>query len=220
MAARTLIVWRHGRTEWNHTDRYQGQTDIGLDEVGHQQATAAADSLAQLKPVALWSSDLQRAAATARALTVRTGLAAEYDPALREIDVDDWAGLTRTEVESRFPERFERIEAGLAERRGTNGETVEEVADRVAHALQRIAEVGRPNGPSVVATHGLAARVGILKWVGLPHETWHLFGGLANCAWTVLESGRAGWRITEWNAQSLPMPVHGDDEARPRSPVR
>jgi probable phosphoglycerate mutase len=98
MTAGRLIVWRHGRTEWNLQDKIQGQADIPLDDVGLTQAREAASRLASLAPTRLFASDLQRAAATAGELALLTGLKIEYDEALREIDVDDWAGLTMAEL--------------------------------------------------------------------------------------------------------------------------
>ncbi|WP_427895790.1 histidine phosphatase family protein [Kribbella sp. GL6] len=211
MTAGRLIVWRHGRTEWNLRNKIQGQADIPLDEVGIAQARAAAARLAALAPTRLFASDLQRAAATAGELAVLTDLKIEYDEALREIDVDDWAGLTTAELAAINPEAAARMQSGEPQRRGTNGETVEEVAARFAAALTRISTEGTPEDTIVVATHGLAARVGICVFLGIPQSSWPAFGGLSNCNWVSLLPGRHGWRIEEWNAGSLPEPVMSDD---------
>ncbi|TWD82813.1 putative phosphoglycerate mutase [Kribbella amoyensis] len=215
MTAGRLIVWRHGRTEWNLQDKIQGQADIPLDEVGVEQARVAAARLASLAPTRLFSSDLRRAASTAGELAALTGLKIEYDEALREIDVDDWAGLTMAELADANPEAAARIRSGESQRRGTAGETVEEVAERFAPALARVVEHGEPSDTVVVATHGLAARVGICRFLGIPQEYWPAFGGLSNCNWVSLLPGRGGrWRIEEWNAGSLPEPVMSDDPQR------
>ncbi|MFI5728535.1 histidine phosphatase family protein [Kribbella sp. NPDC051587] len=216
MTAGRLIVWRHGRTEWNLQDKIQGQADIPLDEVGIAQARTAAARLATLAPTRLFASDLQRAAATAGELAVLTGLKIEYDEALREIDVDDWAGLTQAELAAQNPEAAARIKAGESQRRGTAGETVEEVADRFAEALTRISVQGTAADTTVIATHGLAARVGICRFLGIPDPHWPAFGGLSNCNWvSLLPSTRTTrWRIEEWNAGSLPEPVMSDDPQR------
>jgi len=215
MTAGRLIVWRHGRTEWNLQDKMQGQADIPLDEVGIGQARAAAARLAALAPPRLFSSDLQRAAATAGELALLTGLKIEYDEALREIDVDDWAGLTQAEFRAQFPEAAARIRSNAPQRRGTAGETVEEVATRFAAALHRIADQGTAEDTIVIATHGMAARVGICHFLGIPQPNWPSFGGLSNCNWVSLLPNRTpGWRIEEWNAGSLPEPVLSDDPQR------
>jgi broad specificity phosphatase PhoE len=215
MTAGRLIVWRHGRTEWNLQDKIQGQADIPLDSVGLEQARMAAARLASLAPTRLFASDLQRAAATAGELAALTGLKIEYDEALREIHVDDWAGLTSAELAAAHPEAAARVRAGLTQRRGTAGETTEEVADRFAAALNRISSEGTPEDTIVVTTHGFAARVGICLFLGIPQAHWPAFGGLSNCNWVSLLPNRTnGWRIEEWNAGSLPEPVMSDDPQR------
>lgn len=213
MSAGRLVVWRHGRTEWNLDGRVQGQADVPLDSVGVAQAAAAAARLASLSPVRIVSSDLSRAAATAAPLSELAGVPVEYDPALREIDVGEWAGLTMEEVAAKYPEVADIVAAGELGiqnvRRGVTGENLTEVATRFADALERIAS---PEGTVVAVSHGLAARVGISHWLGIPFEHWGAFGGLSNCAWTSLRAGRTGrWRIEEWNAGSLPEPVLSDD---------
>ena len=69
------VVWlRHGRTEWNDAGRFQGQTDVPLDDVGREQAKRAADLLVHLRPTAILASDLGRAVATAEPLAALAGL--------------------------------------------------------------------------------------------------------------------------------------------------
>jgi broad specificity phosphatase PhoE len=81
----TLLLVRHGQSEWNATGLMQGQrADIPLTPLGHEQAAAAARELAALQPGALISSDLLRAVQTAEHCARATGLAAGTTPALRE----------------------------------------------------------------------------------------------------------------------------------------
>ena len=65
---RKIVFWRHGRTPWNAEQRFQGQTDIDLDDVGTGQALRAAGMLATLEPSMIIASDLLRARATAQPL--------------------------------------------------------------------------------------------------------------------------------------------------------
>ena len=60
MTAARLVLWRHGRTEWNVTGRFQGQAEVPLDEVGREQAVVAAPLVAAFAPVSIFSSDLLR----------------------------------------------------------------------------------------------------------------------------------------------------------------
>jgi len=208
VTASRIIVWRHGRTPWNVESRFQGQADVGLDDVGRGQAARAAQALAQLGPAVLWSSDLSRARDTADALAEVTGLPVTSDRRLREIHVGSWEGLRGEEVDRVDPELSRRLWAGEDVRRSATGESTTEVGERVAEALTGLAEAG-PDGSTVVATcHGLAGRVGAARLVGLPHEHWRLLGGLANCAWVSINRHRSGryWRIEQYNV-TAPNPA-------------
>ena len=210
MSVRRVVLWRHGRTGWNALRRSQGQLDIPLDAVGVAQARDSAARLASLRPVAIASSDLVRATATAAELAGVTGLPVSLDRDLREVDVGAWEGLTLEACAERFPEEYQRWREGEDVRRG-DGETYAEVAERVSAAIEQvIANLGA--GETVVlVSHGVAIRVGVCRFLGIPPERWHAFGGLSNCAWVVLEEARLGWRMTEWNAGSLPEPMLSDD---------
>lgn len=206
MTAQRIVLWRHGRTAWNRTNRFQGQADIELDEVGRAQAARAAEVLAAFEPAVLWSSDLSRARETAGALAAVTGLEVTTDKRLREIHVGSWEGLTGDEVAQVDPELSRRLRAGEDVRRSATGESPSEVALRVAECLGELAEAG-PDGSTVVAaSHGLAGRVGVAKLVGLPTEHRRLFGGLSNCGWVSLDRHRSGryWRIEAYNASADP----------------
>ena len=208
MTASRIIVWRHGRTPWNAENRFQGQADIGLDEVGRGQAARAAAALAALQPAVLWSSDLSRARDTAEALAELTGLPVTTDRRLREIHVGTWEGLLGEDVERVDPEASRRLRAGEDVRRSATGESPTEVGTRVAAALRDLAE-SAPDGSTVVAaSHGLAGRVGVAELVGLPPEHHRLLGGLSNCAWVSVDRHRSGryWRIEQYNV-TAPEPA-------------
>jgi broad specificity phosphatase PhoE len=201
MTAARIILWRHGRTEWNVVDRFQGQTDIPLDEVGHAQAARAAAVLAAYRPAGLYSSDLSRCYQTAELLAERTGLEIITDKRLREIHVGSWEGLLGEEIRAADPELARRLWAGEDVRRSPTGESPSEVAERMLEPLMEIAESAADHSTVVVVTHGLSGRVGACRFVGLPFPQWRLFGGLSNCAWVSIDRHRYGayWRIEGYN---------------------
>lgn len=212
---RRVILWRHGRTEWNVAGRVQGQTDIPLDEVGRRQAADAAARLASLRPDRIVSSDLSRAADTAQALAERTGLTVDLDPRLRELAFGVREGLTWQESWDRFPDQMKAWAEG-DETQVEGAETHAQAGSRLAAALRDHLEV-LPSGQTLVlVAHGAVLRTGALAFLGIPEPSWRQFGGLSNCHWSVLEEARyAGdpqWRLTEWNSGSLPEPVLSDDE--------
>ena len=104
MTADRLVLWRHGRTEWNATGRFQGQADVGLDSVGRDEAAQAARVLAAFDPVALYSSDLSRAYETATFLAELVDLPIQTDKRLREIHVGSWEGLLGSEIRAQNPD--------------------------------------------------------------------------------------------------------------------
>jgi glucosyl-3-phosphoglycerate phosphatase len=201
---RKIVLWRHGQTTWNLERRFQGTTDIPLDETGVEQAERSARLLAALRPNAIVSSPLRRAAATAEALSKVTGLTVTHDPDLIERHGGAWEGLTNHEIRTRYPSEH-------AIWQPLGGERAEEVAKRFAAALERALEPIPEGGLLVIVSHGAAVRIGMLHWLGFPEELWGRFGGLSNCSWSVLEEGRLGWRIVEHNAGTLPEPVLSDD---------
>ncbi|MDI6628197.1 MAG: histidine phosphatase family protein, partial [Rhodococcus sp. (in: high G+C Gram-positive bacteria)] len=100
---RRLILLRHGQTEYNATDRMQGQLDTDLSELGRSQAKTAAAELATREPIKIVSSDLRRALDTANALGDAAGVAVSVDERLRETHLGQWQGLTHTEVDDIAP---------------------------------------------------------------------------------------------------------------------
>jgi glucosyl-3-phosphoglycerate phosphatase len=203
---RKIVLWRHGQTAWNLERRFQGTSDIPLDDVGRTQAGRAARLLAALNPTAIIASPLVRAAATAEMLAEITGLTVAYDPDLTERSGGSWEGLTNAEIRAKYP-------AEHAIWQPPDGETSEQVAKRVTAAMERAVTKLPAEGVLVVASHGAALRLGMLRWLGFPEELWSRFGGLVNCSWSVLDEGRSGWRLSEHNAGTLPEPVLGDDRA-------
>ena len=198
------MLWRHGQTTWNVEHRFQGQTDIPLDETGEAQAEYTARRLATLRPDAIFSSDLTRAQQTAEALSKLTGLTIAQDKDLRERFGGEWEGLTDQEIRERYP--TER-----ATWNPPNGEPTAAVADRVAAAFTRIASTLDRGQLAVVVSHGAALRLGMERILGMPALGVSVLGPLANCSWSVLSLVDTQWRLLEYNAQTVPEPVIGDD---------
>ena len=93
-----LIVVRHGETDWNRDGRYQGHADPPLNDAGREQARELARALADQPLDVAYTSDLRRAAETARIIVDGREVKLVEDPGLREIDVGSWSGLTRAEI--------------------------------------------------------------------------------------------------------------------------
>ncbi len=211
---RKVVFWRHGRTEWNAQRRFQGQTDIPLDQVGLDQANEAARLLVGLRPARIISSDLVRASRTAQALSELANVEVETFVGLRETNAGIWEGLTREELVANHGDELAAWAAGSNLRPG-GGETRTEVAQRVIEVInQELTTVG-DHETLVVVTHGGSARAAIAMMLELPPEHWAALGVLSNGAWSVLSEKDSPfgppWRLQEYNARSLPVPALGDD---------
>jgi len=170
----TIVLARHAETDWNRDGRFQGHADPPLNDAGRAQAAALAAALAGDGIAAVYSSDLRRAAETAEIVAARLGLPVTRHAGLREIDVGSWSGLTRAQVERRFPEGFARWLQGEI---GHDGETREQLAARVHAAVLEIASA-HAGQRILVVTHGGAIRALQRVVFGEP------LAALANCATT------------------------------------
>ena len=147
----TILLARHGQSDWNQETRWQGHADRPLTDRGREQARALAERLRPVELDAVYSSDLERARATAEAVADEQGLELRIDPRLREVDVGSWSGLTRAEAEQRFPDGFARWKLG--EPGWNDGETYEAMSERILSAVRRIAEE-HDAGRVLVVSHG------------------------------------------------------------------
>ena len=202
-----VVIWRHGRTAWNAELRWQGQSDIPLDDVGLEQASAAAIKLSEYEPTKIISSDLMRATRTAQFLSDIVGVPVDIDHRLRETNGGQWEGMTQSDIRREHPDYLESWLNDPLLPAGMTGETRDAVADRVADAITE--HVANATGTLVVATHGGAARVAILKLLGLSMDYSSRFKVLNNCAWAVLDlNGEHGsWQVSEYNMMATaPLP--------------
>jgi broad specificity phosphatase PhoE len=159
----TLILARHGETDWNRDGIWQGHGDPPLNDLGRRQATDLAGRLADVSIDALYSSDLRRAYETAEIVARAKGLGITADPDLREMDVGSWSGLTSEEIATRFP--------GMA---AHDGESREAFDERAVSVLRRIAKAH--DGQLVmVVTHGGVVRALERHLFGEPRDV------LRNC---------------------------------------
>lgn len=154
----SLLIVRHGESEWNALGRWQGQADPELSERGEEQALQAAEALAGIPISRVVSSDLTRARRTAGIIAERLGVTAiSFEKGLREVDVGEWSGLTRPEIEERWPKLLAAWSEGRLEST-PGGETLSALRDRVTGTIQRVLEAslvenGAQSGAILVVSH-------------------------------------------------------------------
>jgi broad specificity phosphatase PhoE len=169
--SKEVLLVRHGETDDNRADRFQGQLDTRLNDRGRAQARALAGQLAREGLCALYSSPLLRARETAEIIGARLGLVPVFDERLMEADSGDWSGRLYTDIIAAQPGAFEAWRAADPAFRFPDGESVAEQAARVAAALT---DVRAGPLPAVVVCHG-----GVIRAVeGLGAA----IGAVDNCA--------------------------------------
>ncbi len=176
----TILLARHGESDWNRAGRWQGHADRPLTDLGREQARVLAERLASTELDAVYSSDLERARETAAIVAQPHRLPVRELAALREVDVGSWSGLTRAEAEQRFPDGYRRWLGG---REGwKDGETYEQLGERVVGAVLTIAahRLGErvlivAHGGSIRAIHAAALSVDVHTYRRIqrvePHAT-------------------------------------------------
>jgi glucosyl-3-phosphoglycerate phosphatase len=211
---RTLVVVRHGETDWNAEERAQGHADVPLNAVGHAQADVVAPVLAELDPSRLWSSDLTRALQTAEHIAGATGLPVEPDARLREYDVGRRSGLTRVEFAATFPREYAAWLANDSSHLVPGEESSAQVHARVVPALRDCLAALSWGQTGIVVMHGACLKVGLMGMLDWP---WELAASLQvpeNCGYCVLSEDldRGRVRLTSYNEKAVGA-RHGPDFA-------
>ena len=175
----TLLLVRHGETDWNRDGRWQGHSDTHLNELGRQQAERLAGELSDVDVV--YSSDLARARETAGILAERLGLEVRLDPRLRERSFGAWEGLTVDEIEAAFQEDHRRWQSGDGPG-ADDAEAFDAFAARVDSFLQEILPL-HPDENVLIVGHGGPIRVIHALASGLDYVRDHRsIPAVANCA--------------------------------------
>ena len=186
----TVHCIRHAETDWNRERRFLGQTNRGLNALGHSQAAALGRRAAAMPFAALYASDLDRALDTARAIAERhpAQLLVQADARLREINAGRCEGLRADEILLRFPEWCRESAQNTFATPFPDGESLIEVQGRAAAALNDIA-ARHPEGSDVaVVTHGGVILALLVHVLGIPHDRRDQVA-LDNCRITAIAWG-------------------------------
>jgi alpha-ribazole phosphatase len=147
-----LLLVRHGQTDWNLAQRFQGQSNIPLNETGRKQAAALAGRLSAEHFDEIYCSDLQRTTETAKIICK-----SEFhsDPRLREVHFGDWEGLTYDEIKSKHPDTLSAWENNIFKNAPPNGETLEQLSARVQSILDELRAKHNDQAVLIVAHGGV-----------------------------------------------------------------
>ncbi len=176
---RRIVLVRHGQTDWNQKYRFQGRTDIPLNDEGTAQAECLARRLASWPVEVVYSSPLRRALSTARALAAPHGLFPVVLEGLVEVNFGVWEGRSVLGMEGEEKLAFQAWLRDPFFNMPPGAETWESIRDRVAKAVDAILD--GPQERIAVVSHGGIVRALYAVLVGLdPHSVWRL--GVSNCS--------------------------------------
>ena len=181
----TVLLIRHGETDWNSATRLQGQLDIPLNETGLAQARALANRLASWPITALYSSDLQRAVQTAALIGEQTGLPVQTRRAWRERAFGAFEGLTAADITAHYPTHAAQMDAGTVAPPG--GEDDQELSSRAAQAFADLVHAHPGQMLAVVAHGGTLSKV-VAHVLGLQPDAYHRVHVRGNTSLCVVES--------------------------------
>ncbi len=198
MVARATLIYllRHGEVALAGTRRFIGHLDVPLSEHGERQCAVQAERLRHAELSAVFSSDLARARRSAEIIGAPHGLPPVEIPALREMAMGRWDGLTAAEIQEREPEAFAGWMRAVGEFPFPDGESVPDLVARAWPAFEAIVAAHRGRAVAIVA-HGGTNRALLCRALGVPVARLLAFGqdyaGLS-----VVE-----WRYERWSLRRL-----------------
>ncbi len=162
-----LIIVRHGESEWNRIGRYQGQADAPLSALGASQAEALGSRLQREQFDAIFTSPLQRAANTARAIAhYHPDVPFREEPALMEIHHGDWQGLFSNEVITRYGDGLREWRQHPTRSQFPNGESFSNILKRVLDFKDRLL-TEYSNRTILVSTHDVVVKILVSDALGM-----------------------------------------------------
>lgn len=181
-----IILVRHGQTEWNRIERFRGQADVPLNDIGQTQAKATGARVARSwQPAAIYTSPLSRSAETANAIAGHFRLTPQIHPGLIDIDYGEWQGLTPADVLQRWPEEYDNWYFHPERAQIPGGETLAELRNRAMKTLRELVEA-HIGETIVLVGHTVINRILLLGILGLGNDRfWRL--RQEPCALNVIE---------------------------------
>jgi alpha-ribazole phosphatase len=186
-----VILVRHGQTLWNVDCRYQGQSDICLNETGIKQAKLLAARLLGEDVAAIYASDLGRAQITAEEIAKHHNLSVNIVPELREISFGEWEGMSFGEINEKWPGAMERIFKQPDAVQIPGGETYQEVQQRAMQAVEKLVKK-HPEETIIVVSHGATIRTILCAALNIPlTSVWRIRQD--NTAVNIIEYHQDNW---------------------------
>ena len=193
-----IVFVRHGETAYNATGRYQGHTQISLNERGFAQATVVAQRLRRDRFDAIYSSDLRRAVQTAEAIAAHHEVAIQQHPGFREIDVGLWEHLTVSEIATQYPQHYAIYQHTPGRAMYTGGESYAMMQLRAMEALMDVIDQHPTDAHICIVCHGGTIRALVCAFLHLDIDYYPRMW-IDNCAITRVTYQNTIFRIGSIN---------------------
>ena len=195
----TILLIRHGQTDWNKAGRWQGHTDIPLNETGHQQAAALCQRLQGWPIETIYTSDLQRCVQTAVPLANSLELKPIQTQLWRERDVGKFSGLTGEQAREQYPEIWANATRGMID--PPHGEPFVDVQSRAWRAFESLVKAHEA-GMVAVVTHGGLLHALLGQVMGIDPAIYGRFSMRGNTGLSMIEVNDRGHVVTRLNDTS------------------
>ena len=196
-----FYLLRHGETEWNKLGKFQGLTDVSLNERGFAQARDSARAALGWEPSALYASSLTRTVQVAEEIRKITGISVVANPGLRELSLGDLEGVTGAEMRAGWPEVYQAWRNNPADVVMPNGESLAQLQERAWRVILEIEQAHADDEDVVVVSHNFTIRTIICAILDIPLYNFHRMSlGLGSLC--TFESDGNGRRLITYNCNS------------------
>ena len=196
-----FFVVRHGETDWNKLGRFQGHTDISLNDRGLSQARETAVASEDWGYTAIYSSPLVRTVQEAEEIAKVTPMLVSQEPGLKELSLGDLEGVTGEEMRNDWPDLFAAWRTEPEKMSMPNGESLGELRDRTWQVILDIEQKHSSDDSIVVISHNFAIRSIVNELLGMPLAYFHRMSlNLASVC--TFDSDERGRRLTGYNSTS------------------
>ncbi len=194
----TILLVRHGQTEWNRIERFRGRVDLELNSTGLIQAEKTAIRIqGHWKPEIAYSSPLKRALQTAQAIAKLTNIQVEATPDLVDIDYGEWQGLTPEEARLKWPAQLDAWFNHPELAQIPDGENLLKVQSRAMSKIKTAIKI-HPNNTIIMVSHTVVNRLILMGVLGIGIEHfWQL--RQEPCAINVIEVKNDNFSLVSMN---------------------
>ena len=196
-----FYLLRHGETEWNKLGKFQGLTDVSLNDRGAAQARDSARAALSWEHGALYASSLKRTVQVAEEITKLSGVPVVTDPGLRELSLGDLEGVSGAEMRAGWPEVYASWRRNPADVVMPNGESITQLQKRAWNVILEIERSHPEESGVIVVSHNFTIRTIICAILDIPLYNFHRMS-LSLGSLCTFESDGNGRRLITYNCNS------------------